>query len=269
MGAMSSIPKARLKLPPSTSTQADKDRQPTEAERAYVRARARQAARAMFEAEQRGENTTTPALVPPPGESLRSDGAKGRTSRAAIAKAKQEPQQVLMLDDDALARLDADELARLARHCWNARQDDEQLIQAALDCAVRSDRQHWGARWLFKTFVRKGGRLRLTKGNALTNKLHNAIWLMSQQLFDLSVYAPALRCLKKCDAPSNWHCPSRLDATRAQCARSLVFPYRHQSRACDINKAARAIIIGFTKADIHVLTTDAVRKAIERFPDKH
>ncbi len=62
MAAQSSI----LAFPPPKPTGvvwAGTDPRPTEAERAYVRARARQAAQAIFEAEQRGSGTV-PDEVP-------------------------------------------------------------------------------------------------------------------------------------------------------------------------------------------------------------
>ena len=65
MAAQSSI----LAFPPTKPSSgvewAGKDRRPTEAERAYVRAKARQAARAIFEAERhRGITTAVTGEVP-------------------------------------------------------------------------------------------------------------------------------------------------------------------------------------------------------------
>lgn len=54
MSAKSSILTFRRPMPNPASVRTGEDRRPTEAEREYVRARAREAARALFEAELRG-----------------------------------------------------------------------------------------------------------------------------------------------------------------------------------------------------------------------
>lgn len=59
MGVKSSILSFRT-TPPTVAVTRGEDRRPTEAERAYVRAKARQAAQALFEDERPWRHTDTP-----------------------------------------------------------------------------------------------------------------------------------------------------------------------------------------------------------------
>ena len=63
MSAKSSFLAFRPAMPTSGIVRADQDRRPTEAECEYVRARARQAALAIFEAKQRRASTAAPNEV--------------------------------------------------------------------------------------------------------------------------------------------------------------------------------------------------------------
>jgi hypothetical protein len=60
MSGKPSILALRPAMPTTGTAAAREDRRPTDAERAYVRAKARQAARAMFEAEQQHEKDEAP-----------------------------------------------------------------------------------------------------------------------------------------------------------------------------------------------------------------
>ncbi len=178
------------------------------------------------------------------------------------------PKPVTVFDDAALARLDPAELGRLARYCWDARPDIEQAVKAALDRAVKADREHSRAWRAFNKFLAGGGRLAVGGADPHTARLHRAIYLMSQQLFEISVQDPALRCGKKCRTPEDRYCPSRNDASRSQCPQGFVFPYLHPNRQRNIGKAARAVAAGFEKAEVYTMTVDSARMAIQRFPTK-
>ena len=194
--------------------------------------------------------------------------------------------------------LDDQQLALIADECWNrAGQADSEEFEAdartavasAVKLAARINYQHQTARKIIDKFLRTKRTLLVGAGDPFTRRLHRAIWLMTQRLFETSIYDPATKCQGECLRPMNarpsWHCPSADDPTRSACANSLVFPYlitKHDHEggvlyAGNQQKAARAVVRGFEVAgvcrqpngDLHHPTEEAVRKVIARFPDSH
>lgn len=184
-------------------------------------------------------------------------------------------------------------LERIALECWDQAAlftqpgEVESVARAAvLDALVfaASKRSiYLDAQRIFEEFLKTGRHLLRRPENPFTNRLHRAIWLMAQRLFETSLYDPRRRCASMCQAPDGPHararCPAVDDPSRTECVRSLVFPYLKvsgDSFVPNVDKTAKAIVKGFELADIRQTngdpywpSPDAVRKVIARFPRSH
>lgn len=190
---------------------------------------------------------------------------------------------------DSQIGLSDPELADLTRHYWmkageltepeRIEPDARAAINEAIEFARGQRAIHISAMraWSKVTTIRLRGK----KRDPFTNRLHRAMGLMAQRLFETSVYDAGRRCATEClgPAPSDppgWHCSAINDPARATCARSLVFPYLHPDGAQrdrrNFAKAAKAIHRGLALEPVrqengqpYTLTVEAVRKAIVRF----
>lgn len=189
--------------------------------------------------------------------------------------------------------LDDEALAGLARDCWiEAGQQsqpehiDADARAAVADAVAFAAGQHYRftpAQRVMEALPQNAGFVKRS-ADPFTRRLQRAVRLMAQRLFETSVYDPALRCTGTCerpdDAPPAWMCPSENDITRERCAKSLVFPWsdeKHDEAGNVVltgnkNKAAHAIVRGFTRADLvrqpnghpYVLTKESVRITLRR-----
>jgi hypothetical protein len=172
--------------------------------------------------------------------------------------------------DEAIAR----ELARQSGDSHAVSSLDDALTRLARDCWSRAEAMS------ASQVVATTARAERDAAPLITAGQSWAVWFMAQRLFDTSVSDPAKRCVGECekpaDAPPSWHCPVPRDPTHGVCARSLVFPYRHEThdgnghlrRVENQTKAANAIVGGFARIGIHQ-TVSAVRQILSRFPARH
>ena len=185
--------------------------------------------------------------------------------------------------------LNIQELGNLARHYWmrageigdpeKVEADARSEIVAAVDFAASRSAFHVSAQRLLNAVT-----IHLSteqKRDQFINRLHRAIWLMAQRLFETSIYDAGRRCATEClgprpSDPPGWRCLAVNDPPFVTCARSLVFPYLHpdgtQQDVRNFAKAANAIAAGFSVAPAqkangqsYTPTAEAVRKAIGRF----